>query len=184
MRSRWALSPDELVWMDNAGPGIDLAEGLGFTSGLVYHISQHQHTMTAVGAFSTGAVTVTGEGDPERVRRALATPSLGEVLSVPPERGRWFLEGDGEPGAPPVVVLSHALWSRRYGSDPAIVGRTILIDNTPTEVVGVMPPSFRFPDDEVRLWLPLHLDETTALGHRGQAVRALLVRWREQVRIA
>jgi predicted permease len=63
-----------------------------------------------------------------------------------------------------VVVLSRALWSRRYGSDPAIVGRTILIDNTPTEVVGVMPPSFRFPDDDVRLWLPLHLDETTALG--------------------
>ena len=155
---------DELVWMDNAGPGIDLTEGLGFTSGLVYHISQHQHTMAAVAAYSTAAVTVSGEGDPERVRRALVTPSLGEVLSVPPERGRWFLEGDGEPGAPPVVVLSHALWSRRYGSDPAIVGRTILIDNTPTEVVGVMPPSFRFPDDEVRLWLPLHLDETTALG--------------------
>ncbi len=156
--------PNELVWMDNAGPGIDLTEGLGFTPGMVYHISQHQHTMTSVGAFSSDAVTVTGDGDPERVRRALATPSLGEVLGVPPERGRWFLEGDGEPDGPPVVVLSHALWSRRYGSDPAIVGRTILIDNTPTEVVGVMPPAFRFPDDDVRLWLPLHLDGNTTLG--------------------
>jgi len=155
---------DELVWMDNAGPGIDAPEGLGFTPGLVNHISQHQHTMAAVGAYSSDAVTVTGDGDPERMRRTLATPSLGEVLRVPPERGRWFLEGDGELGGPPVVVLSHALWSRRYGSDPAIVGRTILIDNTPTEVVGVMPPSFRFPDDEVRLWLPLHLDERSALG--------------------
>jgi predicted permease len=156
--------PDELVWLDNAGPGIDLTEGLGFASGLVYHISRHQHTMTAVAAFSTDAVTVTGDGDPERLRRALATPSLGEVLGVPPERGRWFLEGDGAPGGPPVVVLSHALWSRRYGSDPATVGRTIVIDDTPTEVVGVMPPSFRFPDDEVGLWLPLHLDATTTLG--------------------
>jgi putative ABC transport system permease protein len=155
---------DELVWMDNAGPGVDAPEGLGFTPGLVYHLSRHQHTMTAMGAFSTGAVTVTGEGDPERVRRALVTPSLGEVLGVPPERGRWFMGGDGAPSGPAVVVLSHALWSRRYGSDPAIVGRSILIDDTPTEVVGVMPPSFRFPDDEVRLWLPLHLDETTALG--------------------
>ena len=156
--------PEELVWLDNAGPGIDLTEGLGFTSGLVYHISRHQHTMTAVGAFSTDAVTVTGDGDPERMRRAVATPSLGEVLGVPPERGRWFVEGDGAPGGPQVVVLSHALWSRRYGSDPGIVGRTILIDDTPTEVVGVMPPSFRFPDDEVRLWLPLHLDAATTLG--------------------
>lgn len=156
--------PNELVWMDNAGPGIDLTEGLGFTPGMVYHISRHQHTMKAVGAFSTDAVTVTGDEEPERVRRALATPSLGAVLGVSPERGRWFLEGDGEPGGPPVVVLSHALWSRRYGSDPAILGRTILIDNIPTEVVGVMPPSFRFPDDEVRLWLPLHLDGTTTLG--------------------
>jgi len=156
--------PDELVWLDNAGPGIDLTEGLGFTPGLVDHISRHQQNMTAVGAFSIDAVTVTGDGDPERIRRTLATPSLGEVLGVPAERGRWFLEGDGEPDAPPVVVLSHALWSRRYGRDPAIVGRTILIDNTPTEVVGVMPPSFRFPEDDVRLWLPLHLDGTTTLG--------------------
>ena len=155
---------DELVWMDNAGPGIDAPEGLGFTPGLVHHLSQHQHTMAAIGAFSTDPVTMTGEGDPERVRRALVTPSLGEVLGVPPERGRWFLEGDGDPGGPAVVVLSHALWSRRYGGDPAIVGRTILIDNIPTEVVGVMPLSFRFPDNEVRLWLPLHLDEATALG--------------------
>jgi predicted permease len=155
---------DELVWLDNAGPGIDLTEGLGFTSGLIYHISRHQHTMTAMGAFSTGAVTVTGDGDPERVRRAVVTPPLGEVLGVPSERGRWFLEGDGAPGGPAVVVLSHALWSRRYGSDPAIVGRSILIDDTPTEVVGVMPPSFRFPDNEVRLWLPLHLDADAALG--------------------
>jgi len=155
---------DELVWLDNAGPGIDLTEGLGFTSGLIYHISRHQHTMTAMGAFSTGDVTVTGDRDPERVRRALVTPSLGEVLGVPPERGRWFLEGDGAPGGPAVVVLSHALWSRRYGSDPAIVGRSILIDDTPTEVVGVMPPSFRFPDNEVRLWLPLHLDADATLG--------------------
>ncbi len=156
--------PNELVSLDNAGPGIDLEEGLGFTPGMVYHISQHQHTLTAVAAFSTDAVTVTGNGDPERIRRTLATPSLVEVLGVPPERGRWFLEGEGAPDAPPVVVLSHALWSRRYGSDPAIVGRTILIDDTPTEVVGVMPPSFRFPEDDVRLWLPRHLDETTTLG--------------------
>jgi predicted permease len=156
--------PNELVSLDNAGPGIDLTEGLGFTPGMVYHISQHQHTMTAIGAFSTDAVTVTGNGDPERVRRTLATPSLGEVLGVPPERGRWFLEGEGAPDAPPVVVLSHALWSRRYGSDPAIVGRTVLIDDTPTEVVGVMPPSFRFPEGDVRLWLPRHLDVTTTLG--------------------
>jgi len=155
---------EELVRLDNAGPGIDLTEGLGFTSGLIYHISRHQHTMTAMGAFSTGAVTVTGVRDPERVRRALVTPSLGEVLGVPPESGRWFLEGDGAPGGPAVVVLSHALWSRRYGSDPAIVGRAILIDDTPTEVVGVMPPSFRFPDNDVRLWLPLHLDAAAALG--------------------
>ena len=156
--------PDELVWLDNAGPGIGATEGLGFTPGMLYHVSRNQHTMTAVGAFSSDAVTVTGQGDPERVRMTLATPSMGEVLGVSPEEGRWFLEGEGEEGGPEVVVLSHALWSRRYGSDPAMVGRTIFIDEVPTQVVGVMPPSFRFPDDEVRLWLPLHLDETTPFG--------------------
>jgi len=156
--------PNELVWLDNAGPGIDAPEGLGFTPGMIYHVSQNQHTMTALAAYSNDAVTVTGDGDPERVRRTLATPSLGEVLGVRPEMGRWFLDGEGEEGGPEVVVLSHALWSRRYGSDPAIVGRTVFIDNVPTEVVGVMPPSFRFPEDDVRLWLPLHIDGATSLG--------------------
>jgi hypothetical protein len=66
--------------------------------------------------------------------------------------GRWFTEAEGETGAAPVAVLSHGLWVRRFGRDPGIVGRSVPLNGVPTEVIGVMPASFRFPDDRTELW--------------------------------
>lgn len=62
------------------------------------------------------------------------------MLGIDPIMGRQFREDEDKPGAPPVVMLSHGIWQRRYASDPAIVGKTITVNNTPTTVVGVMPP--------------------------------------------
>jgi predicted permease len=91
-----------------------------------------------------------------------------QVLNRTPILGRDFLPSDQIPGAPPVTILSHELWERRYGSDPGIVGQTIginstpaswgsvdLLTSTPTTVIGVMPPQLRFPHYRVDLWLPL-----------------------------
>lgn len=82
------------------------------------------------------------------------TRSLEAVLLVPPAVGRWFLDDEAVPGGPAVVVLSHGLWMRRYGGDQAIVGQTVVLDGTPMTVVGIMPPSFAFPDSQVQAWLP------------------------------
>ncbi|HVC20978.1 MAG TPA: ABC transporter permease [Vicinamibacterales bacterium] len=76
------------------------------------------------------------------------------LLGVKPVLGRDFTAADDQPGAPPVAILSYAFWERRYGKDPAIVGRTIRIDDTPTTVIGVMPQGFFFPQDQ-DLWVPL-----------------------------
>ena len=99
-------------------------------------------------------MTVTGSGEPERVRVALATPSLATVLRVPPALGRWFTADEGVPGGPAVAVLSHGFWTRRYAGDRAIVGRHVTINGLDMDVVGVMPPSFAYPDPGIELWVP------------------------------
>ncbi len=156
---------DALVQLDNAAPGIGATDGLGFTPGMAYHVLDHQRTLEAAGAFDSDRATLTcGEGVPERVRFTKVTPSLVEVLKVAPLHGRWFLRGEGGEDRPEVAVLSHALWERRYGGDLDVIGRTIRIDRRPVRVVGIMPPSFRFPDADVRLWRPLRIDASVGFG--------------------
>src|SRR5690606_3172439 len=72
--------------------------------------------------------------------------------------GRTIVASDDEPGNAGVVVLGHGIWTRRYGADPGIVGRTIRIDGEAFTVVGVMGPDFNFPWNEVRMWVPMGLD--------------------------
>ena len=87
-----------------------------------------------------------------------ASASLFGVLGVRPELGRTFTAEDQIPLDPQVIVLSHALWVRRYARDPAIVGRTIDILGHPMRVVGVLPAIAQLPDLEAEFWWPLHLD--------------------------
>jgi len=100
-----------------------------------------------------GGFALTGLGDPERVNGTAATAELFDLLGTRPVLGRGFVAADDEPGAAPVVVLSHALWQRRFGGDPAVIGRAIGVNDTSHTIVGVMPAGFRFPHDRVAdLW--------------------------------
>jgi predicted permease len=82
------------------------------------------------------------------------------VLDAPAALGRTFRAEEGRAGEP-VVVLAHAFWARRYGADPAVVGRTITLDGVQHTVIGVMPPDFVFPFGSARLWVPVR-DEPSA----------------------
>lgn len=100
--------------------------------------------------------TLTGIGDPEELETVRVSGGLFSVLGVAPLLGRTVLPGDEQSGHDKVVVLSHAFWAERLGSDPQVVGRTLLLDDEPFAVVGVMPSSFRFPgNSKVAMWLPL-----------------------------
>lgn len=102
----------------------------------------------------------TGGEAAERVGGGGVTPNLFPMLGVHPARGRHFLpEEAAVPGLEPTVILSDRLWRTRFGGDPAIVGRSILVNQRARTVVGVMPPGFRFPERD-DLWLPYRPDGT------------------------
>src|SRR6185295_14959909 len=99
---------------------------------------ERSRVFDAIAAYDTLGVNLSGFDQPERVPGAVTTASLFAMLGESPARGRSFVAGDEQPGQNRVAIVSHALWQRRFGSDPAIVGRSISIDGTNMEVVGVM----------------------------------------------
>src|SRR5262249_24848230 len=122
-------------------------------------------TLAQIALFNTGEATLTGHGgEPERIRTVTATPSLGAVLRVPPELGRWFTEDEGAPGGAHVAVLSHGLWLRRFGAAANIIGQSITLEGVATEVVGVMPAGFAFPNPAIDVWTPITLSRATGFG--------------------
>ncbi len=105
------------------------------------------------GAYANGQFTYTPDGEPEVVHGIHVTAGVLPALGVLPELGRLPLPAEDEMGAPPVVVLSHGFWQRRFGGDPNVVGRVIRFDDTPYEIVGVMPASFYFPSAGNGVWV-------------------------------
>jgi hypothetical protein len=100
---------------------------------------------------------------PEVVHAETASWNLFPLLGVRPALGRLFTSSDDQPGANATVVLSWGLWKRRFGSDPGIVGRNILIDAKSYTVVGILPAWFTWPDAEVQLWTPLYHEKSPFL---------------------
>jgi predicted permease len=87
----------------------------------------------------------------ERYELAEITPGLFTALQTPPMLGRSFAPADGEPGAPVVVLLGHAVWQKRYAGSPDVVGRAVRLNQQPATIIGVMPAGFQFPDVE-EIW--------------------------------
>ena len=104
-----------------------------------------------------GTANLSGDGGslPESIGTRQCSFNLFSILGVQPAMGRFFAEEDDGPGATATVVLTNALWKRRYGSDPAIVGKTILLDGRKYTVIGVLPAWFDYPDTRVQLWQPV-----------------------------
>jgi putative ABC transport system permease protein len=91
----------------------------------------------------------------ERLPGTLVSASVFRLLGVQPELGRWFVDEEDVPGSGGAIVLSHALWQRRFGSSGDVVGTTVQVREIPHTVVGVMPHGFLFPASDAQFWLPL-----------------------------
>jgi putative ABC transport system permease protein len=114
-----------------------------------------EQVFDAIAAHQPMTLNLTGSGEPERLNAGQVSASFFQVLGVVPALGRDFLAGEEVSDRNQVVILNHGLWQRRFGGNPAIVGTTITLNGRPFEVIGVLPASFRFPDEAIDLWLPL-----------------------------
>ena len=110
-----------------------------------------------------------GDGLVEPISVAEVTASTFAMARVAPIFGRTLTDADASPAAPPVVVIGERIWRERFGADPGFLGRTVLIGDVPTAVVGVMPASFRFPSI-YEVWQPLRINEGAVQPRAGIGV--------------
>ena len=137
----------------------------GSTSAFNFYAWTEASKTMKIAAISGAAMTLTGEGEPIRLN---GTGVLGDFLGMieaRPLMGRFVLPADQDVEAERVVVLSHALWTRQFGADPAILGKSITLNNAARRVVGVMPEAFRWPDGGADYWLPLRLTAEDRTNH-------------------
>ncbi len=125
-------------------------------------------TLERVAAWAAGrSATLTGAGEATRLGVQAVSAEFFPLLRVPPMLGRTSNEDDDRPNAPDVVVMSHRLWQTRFGGDRSVVGRFIQLNDTPTQVIGVMPPGFRFVYHDIDAWVPLQLDRNAPWREAG-----------------
>jgi putative ABC transport system permease protein len=140
-----------MVWTHNPRQGFDKDVGTYPNFEDWRRASQSFERMSA---YFGASVTLTGNGDPAQIRGARVTHEFFETMGVAPLQGRAFTSSNGQAGGERVVILAHGLWMRRFGGDVSIIGRPIVLNGVPHEVMGVMPASFKHPAD-AELWMPL-----------------------------
>jgi predicted permease len=141
-------------------------------------IRKHTRTLEGMAFAEHRDMQLSGTGEPTRVFAARVTASFFPLLGVNAAMGRTFLEEENQPGRLPVVILSHAFWRSRMGSDPGVIGRTLRLDGQPAVVVGVLPPNFHFDyptldaPEPVDLYAPYPVESSLAFERaaNGQGV--------------
>ena len=123
--------------------------------------------LAEVGFYRTGNTNIRNGGDadlPQRVTATWLTASMLPLLRVAPLLGRSFTAAEEQPGGPSAVILSEAEWRSRYGAANDVLGKTLMVNDVPREIVGVMPACFAFPDADTRVWLSARLRNDATVG--------------------
>ena len=151
--------PEQLVLVTESLPAMS-ADEVGVSAGEYLDYRDRNHSFSQVASYESAGFNLTGAQRPLRVNAAAISSSAFPLLGVSPELGHVFSNQDERYGSGHVVLLSHSLWQNQYGSDRNIVGQVVKLDEQSYTVIGVMPPSFRFPFDGAPLsemadlWVP------------------------------
>jgi putative ABC transport system permease protein len=156
---------DELVVLDHSAPGINL-KSTGAAPFLYYTYREDGRLFEDVAMWTSDTESVTGVAEPEEVRSIIVTDGLLPMLGARPALGRLLSKHDDSPGSDDTMMLSGGYWRTRFGSDPSVIGRRIMVNGKPREVIGVLPDSFRLFDQKPSLILPMQLDREKV--HLGQ----------------
>ncbi len=167
---------ERLVILWNRSPGLNITEDW-FSTAQYFDIKSAHHGFEQVAIAIGGNYNLTGgSGEPERIGTIRVSSSLLPMLGQNPDLGRLFVPDEDQPGRTATAILSHGTWARRFGSDPAVLGRKMILNGVPYEIVGVMPRSFSLPREvmptldgaeqaEILLPLPLPADAAQNRDH-------------------
>ena len=156
--------PDELIELSHTAPGVNLADA-GSAPFLHFTYRAQGRSFQDVGLYRWTSRSVTGLTEPETAQCLNVTAQVLPILGVQPVLGRWFSEKDDAPGSPQTTVLMYGWWQARFGGDRSVIGRRIMVDGIPREVIGVMPQTFGLLDHDAAFLLPLQFDHNkTILG--------------------
>src|SRR5215212_2720537 len=164
--------PDRLVmvWEDNSKIGYPRD-----TPAAANYIDWREQSTVFEGMAATAdlSLNLTGAGEPERFDGKRVSANFFSLLGVEPQLGRGFMPEEDVPGANKVVVLSHGLWQRRFGSDQGLVGKSITLNGEGYTVVGVMPQGFQFLSQDVGMWVPIAFTQQQAANRGSHYLRVV-----------
>ena len=149
----------ELVTIDHAAPGVKI-EHAGAAPFLYFTYREDGRVFQDVGMWNVGTMSVTGLAQPEEVPTLFVTDAILPMLGAQPMLGRLISKTDDAPGGPETVMLSAGYWRSKFGGDPSAVGRTLMLDSRPHQIIGVLPDSFRFLDRKISLVIPFRIDRS------------------------
>jgi predicted permease len=154
--------PDALVAVWLQAPGLKLPR-LNVSPTTYFVLHEQAKSFQFLGLYTQDSGTVTGLSEPEHVRGLDVTEDTLNALGIPPMLGRTFNHADDTDGNPETVILTYGYWRRKFGADPGVIGRTMVVDGTPRQIIGVMPARFHFMDmDDPPLIFPFQFERAKA----------------------
>jgi predicted permease len=149
--------PERLVGVWHTAPGLNLAR-LNMSPAMYFTYRDHGQVFEDIGMWDTWSLTVTRQGEPERIRALVTTDGTLPILRVAPALGRALTKEDCAPNAPDRAMLTHGYWQRKFGGARDVVGRSLELDGKPVEIIGVLPASFTFLNTDPAILMPLRID--------------------------
>jgi predicted permease len=158
--------PESLVALNHTAPGINFIDA-GIAPFLYFTYREEGRSFQNVAIWQPDSGSVTGLAEPQEVRVINVTAEFLPVLAVQPLLGRWFTAADTAPNAPLTTLLTYGYWQTHFGGDRSVLGRNLILDGKPREIVGVVPAEVgRYFDPKLAVVLPLHLDRAkTFIGN-------------------
>jgi predicted permease len=143
------------VWL--TAPGLKIPD-LNLAPSVYFLLRDESKTLDHIGIWTGDQVTITGLAEPERVEALDVTFDLLNALAVHPILGRHFMAQEEDPEGPPAVILSYGYWMKHFAGDRNVIGKSLMVDSKSREIVGVLPQTFRFLNQDPQILLPLQFD--------------------------
>ena len=151
---------DQLIGVWHSAPGVNLPE-IDMGAFMYFTYRDQSTTFQDIGCYRSDSLSITGSGQPEHVEGMDMTDGALGILGAKPMLGRLFNRQDDQPNAAKTVILSYGYWQRRFGGSNSVIGRSMTIDGSAHEIIGVLPRGFHFLDnDEAAVFLPMQLDRS------------------------